>query len=217
MSWIVDYLIAPMAGIMMLAFAMLVTVWYLAICMGKDERFSRHALGVTCTVFQIGHLIEHTIQLGAWGIAPENGMPWMSPVAYVGEKGLAIIGRHPGNMAVGMEMLHFIGNWIFLIGLMTWASQFSHPWLTFAVRLQSLHVLEHVALTLTVFIHGSPIGLSTLFGYAATLPWTFFSDGGYRIWFHFLANAVATIATVGALAYWRRAPAPEVSYEPIHA
>lgn len=183
-----------MAGLMMLMVALIVTGWFIAASMGRG---SWRGLAITCTIIQIGHLAEHALQLGAWFQAPTS-MPWMSPIAFISERGLAIIGRHPGNMAVGMEMLHFIGNWIFLIGLAAWAGQFANKWLTFALRLQFLHVLEHVLLVASIFITGHPIGLSTLFGYAVPLFGTEIANG-YRVWFHFTANLIATGAVMKAL------------------
>ena len=71
-------------------------------------------------VFQFGHLIEHTLQMAVWFVHPQRS-PWMSPWA----TDLALsFGRIPAAdsaemttaMQRGMEVLHLVGNAIFLVG-----------------------------------------------------------------------------------------------------
>jgi hypothetical protein len=56
-----------------------------------------------------------------------------------------------------------------------------------AVRIQALHMAEHVALTSTVLFGSRAIGVSTFFGLVDGSGTTW-----WRVWFHFLINLVAT-------------------------
>jgi hypothetical protein len=113
-----------------------------------------------------------------------------------------------------MEALHLVGNSIFLAGAV--AILFlvvrsgpvgSHRPARAGVAVQSAHVLEHVALTVSVVVGSRPRGLSTLFGALDPGPglWT------YRIWWHLTVNAIATALLATALIRWRRGTAPIIT------
>ena len=149
---------------------------------------------------QIGHLQEHVAQVGYWVQHP-NSKPWMTPWG----EGLAMgFGRvdtsHP---ALGMEILHFVGNMIFLagmVGVMVLTCRApgvrARMWGRMGVWMQGLHGLEHLSLMLSVWLGATrPIGVSTWFGVMHPGPglWT------YRIWWHFLANVLGSVIFAGAL------------------
>jgi hypothetical protein len=73
----------------------------------------------------------------------------------------------------------------------------------FVFWLQLVHVLEHISLTSTYLFFGTPIGMSTLFGYSFHLEGAWASS--IRIWWHFTMVLVTTGAAVLALGELRRA------------
>ena len=140
-------------------------------------------------VFQVVHFLEHGAQLGYWFLNP-TAKPWLTPWAVVGRDSLAI----DGTAAAGNELLHLLGNLIFmagLVGLAVLAGQAGratsqNKYLHRALSVQGLHCLEHLLLTGTYLIWGTPLGLTTLFGAATG---TF--GASLRVWAHFLLNLAA--------------------------
>ena len=147
--------------------------------------------------FQAVHVVEHLAQFGYW-IAHPGEAPWLTPWAAHGRDALAV-----GGEALGNELLHLIGNLIFLGGLLalvilcrrTGKSASDFPNLRIATVVQGFHVAEHVALTTTSFVLGKSIGLSTLLGLVDGPMMT-----SYRVWFHFVVNLIATWYAGRALA-----------------
>lgn len=150
--------------------------------------------------FQVFHLFEHLIQLGYWVMHP-SARPYMTPWALNGVDGIAAwFDRLPGTtsaMAGGMEGLHLVGNVLFLVGIIALgaSSQRRLPGLQTAFVFQGLHVAEHVLLTMTLWMFGTPLGVSTLFGAAFDYSW----GGTLRVWFHFMINLGGTIPAAIAL------------------
>jgi hypothetical protein len=119
--------------------------------------------------------------------------------------------------ALGMEILHLVGNMIFLAGLVgvlvltcRAPGVRARRWGRMGVLMQGLHGLEHLTLTLSVWF-GAPraIGVSTWFGLMHPGPglWT------YRVWWHFLANVMGTVIFAGALWFaWADRKAIEESF-----
>jgi hypothetical protein len=148
-------------------------------------------------VFQGVHLIEHMAQLGYWVMHPLEA-PWLTPWAEAG-RDMLVVG---GKVASGNELLHLIGNLIFIAGIVglylvatTLGERPSRiPFLRRAMISQAVHVGEHVALTTTFFAVGVSIGLSTGFGLLSGPV-----ASGYRVWFHFLLNLLATVYAFRAL------------------
>jgi len=150
--------------------------------------------------FQLGHFAEHAVQFVIWisGNYPwvaENfcgrGMPYMSPPA---TEMVRWLGTHlfPGatparQMMVGMELLHLIGNIIFLSTIAGVFCLFPISLVRYALYIEGAHLCEHIALTLSAYFVGKPIGLSTIFGHAQSL-WGVEAAVGYRVTFHFLMN-----------------------------
>jgi hypothetical protein len=151
-------------------------------------------------VFQLGHFAEHVAQVGYWALHTDKA-PWMTPWASALADSFGRLA--PGTSGFGMEALHLVGNAIFLAGavaILTWVVRngpvSSHRPARAGVAVQSVHVVEHVALTVSVIVGSRPRGLSTLFGTLDPGPglWT------YRVWWHLTVNAVATTLLAVALA-----------------
>lgn len=154
-------------------------------------------VAIAALVFQVVHFIEHLAQLGYWTSHPASA-PWLTPWAIAGRDALIV----DGTPASGNELLHLLGNLIFLVGLfalvaLVWRmgqSVGEVPFLKPALWLQGIHVIEHVLLTGTYLAVGKAIGFTTLFGLAAG-PF----GSGLRVWAHFLLNLVGTYFAVRAV------------------
>ncbi len=160
----------------------------LAVCVG---------LGLA---FQVGHFIEHAVQFAVWiggqfqWVATAfcgRDMPYMSPplTAMVRFAGATVSPQAdaPRQMMLGMEVLHLIGNGLFLATIAGVHYLMPSKWVRWALYIEGGHLCEHLALTLTAYYVGKPIGISTLFGQA---PYYFGKNGavGYRVAWHFAMN-----------------------------
>ncbi|WP_285598457.1 DUF6008 family protein [Kineosporia sp. NBRC 101731] len=164
---------------------------------------------------QLGHVQEHIAQVGYWAMHPE-AKPWMTPWGDGLARGFSSFTTDtPG---FGMEILHFVGNSIFLAGIVGVALITRHTlgtrsrrWGVMGTWMQGIHGVEHLVLTLSVGLGAArPIGLSTWLGLMPPGPglWT------YRIWWHFLANIVGTAIFAVALRHlWRERAAVRASWE----
>lgn len=147
-------------------------------------------LALGALIFQMVHFVEHIAQLAHWFMSPA-APPWLTPWAETGRDLLVV----DGTQGSGNELLHLVGNLIFLAGLvaLAWISRAEGlslaetPNLKRALMVQGFHVFEHLSLTATYLGFGSAVGLSTLFG---TAQGTF--GIGLRVWGHFVLNLVAT-------------------------
>lgn len=152
-------------------------------------------LTVSGLAFQAVHFIEHLAQVGYWLARPLEA-PWLTPWAVAGRDQLAV----GGDAVLGNEILHLVGNLVFLAGLGAFhlycqrQTLETPPALRVATIIQSLHVAEHIALTATAVIWGKAIGVSTFLGLVDGPVLT-----SYRVWFHFLINLAATWAAAKAL------------------
>lgn len=150
--------------------------------------------------FQIGHFLEHSLQFAVWVLGSDQWVrsefcgrdtPFMSwPAAEM----VRLIGAFlfPGaNVArqtmMGMEILHLIGNGIFLATIVGVFYFIPSKWVRCAFYIEGAHLCEHISLTLSAYYVGTPIGLSTLFGQAVILLG---KDAaiGWRVTFHFVMN-----------------------------
>ena len=91
------------------------------------------------------------------------------------------------QMTMGMEILHLIGNGIFLATIAGVFYFIPSRWVRYAFYIEGAHMCEHIALTLSAYYLGKPIGLSTMFG-QAPIWWGKDAAVGYRVSFHFLMN-----------------------------
>jgi hypothetical protein len=137
---------------------------------------------------QVLHTTEHVGQLAHW-FGHRDQPPWMAPLGLWAHRGFVQLGF---SSSEGAELMHLVGNGIFLGGAVAcfWIyreaiSRRAVSFLAAAAVFEAFHLLEHATLTATVLVGGRPIGLSTGFG-ALSGPtlWT------YRIWWHFIANVL---------------------------
>lgn len=141
--------------------------------------------------FQVLHLVEHLSQVGYW-VAHPTAAPWLTPWAGAGVDLLArLTDGQPGS---GTELLHLVGNGIFLAGLAgaVLLARAQQPddaprLLRLALWVQAAHVAEHLVLTVTWFATGRSLGATTAFGALTDAP--LFAT---RVWAHYAINLVAT-------------------------
>jgi hypothetical protein len=156
-------------------------------------------------VGQLAHVQEHVAQVGIW-VAHPNSPPGMTPWGDALARGLGQVST--SRPTLGMEVLHLLGNFVFLAGLagvvlVTRRALHTRArrWAVMGTWMQFVHGLEHLALTLSIaFGAKQAIGMSTFFGLLEPGPglWT------YRVWWHFLANVLGTAVYAVALRHlWR--------------
>jgi hypothetical protein len=154
--------------------------------------------------FQAVHTVEHLLQLGYW-LAHPTSPAWLTPWASAGRDGLAAL--TDGRPMTGMELLHLLGNAIFLAGLCATLAVIGRdraPQSLAAVTwLQAAHVAEHVALTATTLLSGQAVGLTTAFG---LLPPGGPASTALRVWAHFAINLALTLYALRGLHQVRRSP-----------
>jgi hypothetical protein len=210
--------------------AILLTLWALAMWLsvgvlalavrGRARPWQFRAGAVVILVGlvgQIGHAQEHFAQVGYWAIHP-LAQPWMTPWGTGLANGYGQLDQMKPSL--GMEILHLVGNFIFLAGLagimvityhLRKTSSRARKWGKMGVWMQGLHGLEHLSLTLSVALGAKrAIGLSTWLGLMPPGPglWT------YRIWWHFLANVLGTAIFAVALTYlWKERREVEASFD----
>ncbi|HEY1571955.1 MAG TPA: DUF6008 family protein [Pseudonocardiaceae bacterium] len=149
---------------------------------------------------QIGHLQEHVAQVGYWVGHPEAAA-WMTPWGSALAMGFEPV--DPARPTLGMEILHFVGNCIFLAGLVALMVITSRAratkarrWAKMGVWMQGIHGLEHLSLMLSVWLGAKQaIGLSTWFGLLDPGPGAI----TYRVWWHFIANVIGSVIFAIAL------------------
>ena len=162
--------------------------------------------------FQVGHFAEHAIQFAVWILGDLSSIcgrdtPWMSPwvTAMVRQAGTIMFpaADESRQMMMGMEVLHLIGNSIFLISLGCLYYCVRSKWIRWALYIETFHLYEHLMLTLTAYFIGKPIGLSTLFGGAGIIGSREFAVG-YRVIWHFAMNLLPMpFAMVGLMEHLR--------------
>lgn len=155
---------------------------------------------------QLGHLQEHVAQVGYWVGHPNATAGWMTPWGTGLAMGFGMVDMTKPTL--GMEILHFIGNLIFLAGLVAVMVITSRArgtrtrwWARMGVWMQGIHGLEHLSLMLSVWLGAKEaIGLSTWFGLLAPGA----GAATYRVWWHFIANVIGSFIFAMALYHlWR--------------
>ncbi len=166
--------------------------------------------------FQVGHFLEHAVQFAVWlfgkwqwVIATFCGrdMPFMSsPVTELVRLGGAYLFPEfstARQMMMGVEILHLIGNTSFLISIAGMYLLIPSKWVSWAFYIEGLHLCEHIALTVTAYYFGKPIGLSTAFG-QAQLWWGTEAAVGYRVTWHFVMNLLPLpFVMYSMMKHWR--------------
>lgn len=184
-----------------------------------DRRFCTAVatVAVLGMVFQIGHFAEHAFQFFIWVFGYFTGFfanicgpdrPWMSSylmpaVEYMGVL-VAPEGTPARQMMLGMETLHLIGNAIFLTGIgATWILMPRSALVKWAFIIEGLHLCEHLILTVSAFVVGVPLGVSTLFGEAGSIFTTKEMVVGYRVTWHFVLNLLPMpLVTAAMIERW---------------
>ena len=147
-------------------------------------------------LFQIGHFAEHAVQFAVWILGDLSNIcgrdtPWMSPwvTELVRQIGISLFPEAdaPRGMMLGMELLHLIGNGVFLTSLACLYYCIRSKWVRWAFYIETFHLCEHVMLTTTAYFIGKPIGMSTLFGGASVIGDREFAVG-CRVTWHFAMN-----------------------------
>jgi hypothetical protein len=172
--------------------------------------------------FQVGHFAEHAAQFAVWILGDMSGIcgrdtPWMSPwvTEMVRRAGTSLFPTADPRrqMMMGMEVLHLIGNGIFLISLGCLYYCVRSKWIRWALYIEGFHLYEHLMLTLTAYFVGKPIGLSTLFGGSDVIGSREFAVG-YRVTWHFAMNLLPMpFAMIGLMEHMRPAPKPDRAAE----
>ncbi len=161
--------------------------------------------------FQVGHFFEHAAQFAIWIIGDPaicgRDTPWMSPwvTEVVHQAGAAMFpaANRARQMMMGMEILHLIGNSIFLVSLGCLYYCIRSRWIRWALFIEGFHLYEHLMLTATAYFLGKPVGLSTLFGGSTVIGPQEFAVG-YRVSWHFAMNLLPMpFAMIGVMKYAR--------------
>lgn len=174
---------------------------------GKSMRVYRASMTVILigVVGQIGHLTEHVAQAVYWIWHPE-APAWMTPWGTGMARGFGQIDK--SRPTLGMEILHLVGNFIFLSGLAAvmvisrrTRNTRTRWWGKMGVWMQGIHGLEHLSLTVSVWLGAKQaVGLSTWFGQLTPGP----GATTYRVWWHFWANVMGSAIFAMALYHLRR-------------
>jgi len=171
-------------------------------------------------LFQIGHFAEHAFQFVVWILGDLSNIcgrdtAWMSPWAteLVNRIGTGLFPTFdaPRRMMLGMEVLHLIGNSIFLAALVALYYCVRSKWARWAIYIETFHLYEHIMLTVSAYYVGKPIGLSTLFGGTSVIGGREFAVG-FRVTWHFVMNLLPLpFAMMAVLENWRSKAARRAS------
>jgi hypothetical protein len=158
-------------------------------------------IAIAGSLFQVGHFVEHATQFGMW-VFVDHTRPYMSPIANWLCSLLdrtAICSDAKQQAVVSVEMLHLIGNSIFLMTIAAWSVIApDNRWVRWALYVEAFHLCEHLMLTTSAIWLGHPIGMSTLFGYASdVLPHDL--AVGYRVSWHFFLNLIPSALLMMAM------------------
>jgi hypothetical protein len=170
--------------------------------------------------FQVGHFAEHAFQFGVWVVGDLSNIcgrdtPWMSPwvtgMVRRGGQFMFPAADAPRQMMMGMEVLHLIGNSIFLASLGCLYYCVRSKWIRWALYIEGFHLYEHLMLTVSAYFIGKPIGLSTLFGGAGMIGSREFAVG-YRVSWHFAMNLLPMpLAMIGLMEHMRGKTLPALA------
>jgi hypothetical protein len=176
------------------------------------------ALGL---LFQVGHFVEHAFQFAVWALGDLSNIcgrdtPWMSPwvTELVRQIGTSLLPSSDPSwrMMIGMEVLHLVGNSIFLTGLAALYYCVRSSWVRWALYIEAFHLYEHVMLTTTAYFVGKPIGMSTLFGAVNVIGDREFAVG-FRVTWHFAMNLLPMPFAMIGLREYRRMTCPRMRHQ----
>lgn len=191
---------------------------------GRSEQGASHFLNFLAVIaglglaFQVGHFLEHALQFSVWVSGtyewvvstfcgrdtPFMSTPLNKVVAFAGGY-LFPEANRARQMMLGMELLHLVGNSIFLatIGMVYYL--IPNKWARYAIYIEGAHLCEHISLTISAYYVGTPIGLSTMFGQASYL-WGKEAVVGWRVSWHFFMNLLPMpLVMMAIMQYWSEA------------
>ena len=156
-------------------------------------------------IFQSFHTLEHLVQLSRWFSSPYSP-PYMSPIAKTAssqlESSFASISNIIGVPSLGMELLHLVGNAIFLTGgvVLFFSPVFAkvRKYSLYALLFEGAHMIEHSILTISALSGNGAWGASTQFNLLAGSQLT-----THRIWWHGAMNLVALLTFALALTKYK--------------
>lgn len=167
----------------------------------KKNKKAAYLLAATTIGFQAFHTLEHIIQTVFWSKNMWSA-PYMTPFAKSIASGLETIHRKyidiTPSPTLGMELLHFYGNLVFLTGIL--ALYISPHFIArrnlikYPLIFEGIHLLEHTTLLFSVILGAAPWGASTLF---SSLTGSQLSI--HRIWWHLIMNFIPFMLTILAL------------------
>jgi len=174
-------------------------------------------------LFQVGHFFEHAFQFVVWCLGDLSEIcgrntPWVSNwaaelIRQIGTMVAPAGSDQPRLMMLGLEVLHLIGNSIFLgtLGILYFLTR--NKWVRWGLYIEAFHLYEHIMLTATAFFIGKPIGLSTLFGGVGLGSREF--AVGTRVSWHFVMNLLPMpFAMMGLMEYWEERKEARASARP---
>ncbi len=155
-------------------------------------------IAVSALTFQAVHFSEHFAQVSVW-IFGSQEKPYMTPLGMWGMEKVGLIffpnEPQPRQSKLGFELLHFLGNAIFLFGIAAAYYFIPSKKVKWAYFIEAFHLYEHASLTLSAIFINKPIGLSTFFGMAMG-QWALVA---YRVWWHFIFNLIPTLLVALAI------------------
>jgi hypothetical protein len=169
--------------------------------------------------FQVGHFAEHAFQFGVWVTGTYHWVaatfcgretPYMSAplTAMVRFTGALLFSdsSSPRQMMLGMELLHLVGNSIFLVTIAGVSYLMPSKWVRYAFYIEGAHLCEHLTLFLTAYFAGQPMALSTIFG--QSVYWLGKEGAvGYRVTWHFVMNLLPMpFVMIGMMTHRGEAP-----------
>jgi hypothetical protein len=196
-----NLLILPLGNLLLLLLAISILLIYPAI---KIKKLAIMFVGGSL-IFQSFHTLEHLVQLSRWFTSPYSP-PYMSPIAKTAssqlESSFANLTNITGVSSLGMELLHLVGNGIFLTGgvVLYFSPVFAkvRKYSLYALLFEGVHMIEHSILTISALSGNGAWGASTQFNLLAGSQLT-----THRIWWHGAMNLVALLTFALALTKYK--------------
>ena len=196
-----NLLILPLGNLLLLLLAISILLIYPAI---KIKKLAIMFVGGSL-IFQSFHTLEHLVQLSRWFTSPYSP-PYMSPIAKTAssqlESSFANLTNITGVSSLGMELLHLVGNAIFLTGgvVLYFSPVFAkvRKYSLYALLFEGVHMIEHSILTISALSGNGAWGASTQFNLLAGSQLT-----THRIWWHGAMNLVALLTFALALTKYK--------------
>jgi|688.fasta_scaffold04411_6 hypothetical protein len=196
-----NLLTLPLGNLLLLLLAISILLIYPAI---KIRKLAIIFVGGSL-LFQSFHTLEHLVQLSRWFTSPYSP-PYMSPIAKTAssqlESTFANLTNITGVSSLGMELLHLVGNGIFLTGgvVLYFSPVFAkvRKYSLYALLFEGVHMIEHSILTISALSGNGAWGASTQFNLLAGSQLS-----THRIWWHGAMNLIALLTFALALTKYK--------------